>query len=234
VIRWLVLAAAAIAAAGQQISVPPSVPYLRVHGEVTRSERPDRVQLDVGVLSQGATSETAAELNAKQSKVVIDTLRQSLPAGNIQTVNFSVNPNYQYPKDGSPPAILGYTANNTVRLQLDDLGLLRKLIDAATRAGASDVNRLNFVLRDESKARAEALGEAADQARAGAVALAERLHIKLGRLLRVEEEQPVIISPGRQVALAAPGKAGAAGSAPVEPGSIDVHASVILTFEVIQ
>src|SRR5581483_11224924 len=131
------------------------------------------------------------------SKTVIDTMRRALPAANVQTVNFSVNPNYQYPKDGSPPKILGYTANNTVRVQVDDLTLLRKLIDAATSAGASNVNRVNFVLRDESKARAEALGKAADQARASAIALTDRMHVKLGRLLRLEEEQPVIVSPGR-------------------------------------
>jgi uncharacterized protein len=214
--------------------MPPSVPYVRVHGDATISQVPDRVQLDVGVISQGPTSEAAAELNARQSKAVIDSLHQALPAGNIQTINFSVNPNYQYPKDGSPPSIQGYTANNTVRLQLDDLSLLRNLIAAATKAGASNVNRVNFALRDESKARAEALGKAADQARAGAVALAERLHVKLGRLLRVEEEQPVIVSPGRQVELAASAEAGAIGSTPIEPGSIDVHASVSVTFEVSQ
>ncbi|MEI9975954.1 MAG: SIMPL domain-containing protein [Ignavibacteriota bacterium] len=228
------MAALASVAAAQQITVPPAVPYVKVHGDATISQPPDRVQLDVGVISQGTTSQAAADLNAKHSKTVIDTLRQALPAGNIQTVNFSVNPNYQYPKDGSPPNILGYTANNTVRLQIDDLSLLRKLIDAATKAGASNVNRLNFALRDESKARGEALGRAAEQARAGAIALAERLHVKLGRLLRVEEEQPVIVSPGRQVEFAATPEAGATGSTPIEPGSIDVHASVSLTFEVSQ
>jgi uncharacterized protein YggE len=190
--------------------------------------------LDVGVISQGATSEAAAELNAKQSRLVIDTLGKALPAANIQTVNFSVNPNYQYPKDGSPPTILGYTANNTVRLAVDDLSLVPKLVDAATKAGASNVNRVNFMLRDESKARAEALGKAADQARAGAIALADRLHVKLGPLLRIEEEQPVIVAPGRQVELSSAAKAGPAAATPIEPGSIEVHASVSLTFQVSQ
>jgi uncharacterized protein YggE len=227
VIRWSILGVAAIAATAQQVTIPPSVPYVRVHGEATISRLPDRVQLDVGVISQGATSQAAADLNGKQSKTVIDSLRQVLPAGNIHTVNFSVNPNYQYPKDGSPPTILGYTANNTVRVQLDDLNQLHKLIEAATKAGASNVNRVNFALRDESQARAEALAKAAEQARAGAQALADSLHVQLGRLLRIEEEQPVIVSPGRQVELTAAPEAG-----PIEPGSIDVHASVSVTFEV--
>lgn len=233
-IRWFLLYLTVIAAPAQTISVPPSVPYVRVHGDAVISARPDRVQLDVGVISQGPTSEAASAVNATRSKTVIDTLRGLLPSANIQTVNFSVNPNYEYPKDGSPPSIRSYTANNTVRLELDDLSQLPKLVDAATKAGASNVNRLNFMLRDESKARAEALGKAADQARSGAVALADRLHVKLGRLLRVEEEQPVIVSPGRQVELAMAARAGAGAAPPIEPGNIEVHASVSLTFEVAQ
>ena len=221
------LGALALSAAAQQVTIPPSVPYVRVHGDATISNAPDRVQFDVGVLSQGSTSQAAADLNARQSKSVVDALKAVLPAANIQTVNFSVNPNYQYPKDGSPPTIQGYTANNTVRLQLDDLKLLHRLIDAATKAGASNVNRLNFALRDESHARAQALSKAAAQASAGAAALAASLHVKLGRLLRIEEEQPVIVSPGRQVEFTASTQPGA-----IEPGSIDVHASVSVTYEV--
>jgi hypothetical protein len=57
----------------------------------------------------------------------------------------------------------------------------RKVIDVATQAGANSVNRLTFALRDE---RAEAL--------------AVSVKGKLGRLLRVEEGQPVIISPARE------------------------------------
>ena len=190
--------------------------------------------MDVGVISQGATSPAAAELNARQSNAVVEQLRKLVPAANIKTINFSVNPNYQYPKDGSPPTISGYTANNTVRLELDDLKAMRTVVDAATRSGANNVNRVTFALRDESAARAEALGKAADQARAGANALAQRMKVKLGRILSVEEEQPVVVAPGRQVELSAASKRGNGESPVIEPGTIEIHASVQLTIEVAQ
>jgi len=190
--------------------------------------------MDIGVISQGATSNAAAALNSKQSGAVMEQLRKLVPAANIRTINFSVNPNYQYPKDGSPPTILGYTANNTVRLELDDLKAFRSVTDAATRSGANNVNRVTFALRDDSAARAEALGKAADQARAGAQALAQRMKVKLGRLLSVEEEQPVIVAPGRQIELAANARNGAAETPSIEPGTIEIHASVRLTIEVTQ
>jgi uncharacterized protein YggE len=86
-------------------------------------------------------------------------------------------------------------------------------------------------LRDENTVRARALARAADQARAGADALAASLKVKLGRLLRVEEGQPVVVSPAREFTL---GKASSADLAPIAPGNIDVHANVDLTFELVQ
>ena len=109
----------------QQVQIPPAVPYLRVHGEATVSAQPDRMQMDVGVITQGSTSQAAADANAKQSNTVVEQLRKLVAAANIKTINFSINPNYRYSTDGAPPAILGYTANNTVRLELDDLKALR-------------------------------------------------------------------------------------------------------------
>jgi len=198
-LRWTVVLVLGIPILAQQVQIPPAVPYLRVHGEATVSAQPDRMQMDVGVITQGSTSQAAADANAKQSNTVVEQLRKLVPAGNIKTINFSINPNYRYSTNGGPPAILGYTANNTVRLELDDLKALRAVIDAATRSGANNVNRVTFALRDESQARAEALGKAADQARAGAQALAQRMKVKLGRVLSIEEEQPVVVAPGRQV-----------------------------------
>jgi uncharacterized protein len=231
--RWPLLLALGIPAIAQTIPFSPNVPFIRVHGEATISAPPDRMQMDVGVVTQGTTAQAAAETNSSQSNAVAEQLRKVVPAANIKTINFSVNPNYQYPKDGSPPTIQSYTANNTVRLELDDLKILRSVIEAATRSGANNVNRVTFALRDESVARADALGKAADQAKSGAQALAQRMKVKLGRILSVEEEQPVIVAPGRQVELAA-SKSAATEPPVVEPGSIEIHASVRLTIEVVQ
>ena len=189
--------------------------------------------MDIGVISQGATSQAATDVNAKQSNAVVEQLRSLVPAADIKTINFSVNPNYQFPKGGGPPVVLGYTANNTVRIEIDDISMIRKVIDAATKSGASNVNRLNFMLRDAAAVRAEALGKAAAQARASAEALAASLKLKVGRVLRLEEEQPVVVSPGRQIELST-AKSQPLEMSAIEPGNIDIHANVSVTFELIQ
>jgi uncharacterized protein YggE len=208
-----------------QRSAPASV---RVHGQSTLSVEPDQVQFDIGVVTQATTPKAAADQNAIQSNALVQELNTTFPSATVKGINFSVNPNYQYPRDGAP-AIAGYTASNTVRLLLNDLSRLQTVIDIAIKSGASSINRLTFTLRNEDSVRAQALAGAASQARAGAEALAASLKLKLGRLLTVEEGQPVIVSPPREVSFE---KLQSTNLAPISAGTIDVHADVDLTYEV--
>ena len=73
---------------------------------------------------------------------------------------------------------------------------------------------------------------ALSRGKSGAEALALKLNVKLGQFLRVEEEQPAIVSPGPQVEMSTTEKSGAGESVPVELGTIEIHASVTLTFAV--
>lgn len=205
-------------------------PALRVHGAATVSAQPDQAQFDIGVVTQAPNVSAAVSQNAAQTNAVMNELKSLVSGSDIKTINFSVNPNYQYPKDGKPAIITGYTANNTVRLTLNDLSKIPTVIDAATKSGANSLNRLTYLLKDERSVRAKALAEAATQAQAGAEALAASLKVKLGRLLRAEEGQPVVVSPAREMILA---KAQSTDMTPVSPGTIDVHADVNLTYEIV-
>lgn len=204
-------------------------PTIRVHGEATVSAEPDQAQFDLGVVTQAASAKAATDQNATQTSALIQQLRTVVPSSDIKTLNFSVNPNYRYPKEGAPAAITSYTANNTVRLLLTDISGLDRVIDVAIRSGASSINRLTFLLRDEKAVRARALANAASQAQAGAEALAASLKLRLGPLMRVEEGQPVIVSPARQISF---GRAESTDITPISPGTIDVHANVNLTYRI--
>ena len=217
-----------IAAGAARIAMPAST--LLVHGEATVAVAPDVAQIDIGVTTQASSSDVATELNEKRTAALVQQLKTVLRSTNIKTINFSVNPNYRYPKEGGPPAITGYSATNTVRLELTDLSLLRKLIELATRSGATSINRLQFALRDEKAARGQALTQAADQARSSAQALAKSLQLNLGKVLHVEEVQPVIISPAREIEISSL-KDESNSSVSLSPGNIQIHASINVTYE---
>ena len=207
----------------------PGPPTIRVHGEATVSAEPDQAQFDIGVETQATTAKDATDKNTAQTNAVLQELHAILPSGDVKTINFSVNPNYIYPQGGGAAKITGYTAENTVRLQLSDIAMLHKVIDVATRSGGNSINRLTFSLKNEEAVRARALGDAAAQAQSGAIALAAALKLTLGPLLRVEEGQPVVVSPARQISF---GRAQSTDVGPISPGRIDIHADVNLTYQI--
>jgi hypothetical protein len=227
---FIFLVSLPVIAAAQEIVPQTGPPSIRVHGEATVSAEPDQVQFDIGVETQAATAKDASDKNTAQTNEVVQQLKSILPSGDVKTVNFSVNPNYVYPPAGGAAKITGYTATNTVRLQLSDISMLQRVIDVAMRSGANSINRLTFSLKNEAAVRARALGDAASQAQSGAIALTASLKLKLGRLLRVEEGQPVVVSPARQISF---GRAQSTDVTPISPGRIDVHADVNLTYEII-
>ncbi len=112
-----------------------------------------------------------------------------------------------------------------------DLTQLRKVIESATQAGASSINRLSFDLKDEQAARGRALAQAAAQARSGAEALASSLNLRIGKLIRIEEVQPVVISPAREVEVSTL-KEAMSDQSTIAPGTIQVHTSVNLVYAV--
>ena len=213
----------------QETAREPEMPSLRVHGQSTIEVAPDQVEIDIGVTTQAQTAQAATDQNNGKSSAVMHRLRGIVSSVDLKTINFAVNPNFVYPKGGTP-AIQGYRADVTVRVLLNDVSRVRELINAALGAGATSVNRLNFTLRSEKEARARALADAAEQARTSAEVLANAMHVRLGRILRIEEGQPVMVSPAPQIDLV---KAQSTDMSPISPGSIQLHADVNLTYELL-
>ncbi len=202
---------------------------MRVHGESQISVQPDQAEIDIGVLTQGATTDAVTKENGRKVEAVMQALHAALPSAQIKTINVSINPSFRYPKEGTP-TIAGYTASNTIRVVLENFAVLGMAIDTALKGGASSINRLNFTLssRSEREARARALEEAAIQAAGSAEALAHSLKLKLGRIMRVEEGQPIVVSPAPQIDL---GPAQSSDLTSLSPGYIQVHANVNVTYE---
>lgn len=221
-ILFFALASAAQDAAAK---LPPSI---QTSGEAVITAKPDRAQIDIGVTTQADTSQTAASRNATQLETALSQLRRVLgPGADIKTISYSLSPNYRYPTGGGEPTITGYTATNIVRVTLDDLTQVGKVIDAATTSGANRVQSLQFTLKNKESVESQALSEAAVSARKKAATLAAALGLRIVRILSISESSPVVV-PLREVAYA---RAGAT-STPIETGTIEVRASVSLTVEI--
>src|SRR5690242_9017944 len=112
---------------------------VRASGEAMVTAAPDQARISIGVQNQATTAQQASSQNAAQTARVLQVIKQALgSAGEVKTENYSVSPQYQYPKDGSPAKIVEYRATNTVQVTINDLSLAGKVIDAATQSGANN------------------------------------------------------------------------------------------------
>ena len=207
----------------------PAIRTIEVDGSGETRTSPDTADLDLAIDTQAKTAEEAANRNAALAAKVIDALKSKLgDKGKSTTAGYSLNPEYDQ-RASEKPRIVGYNAQNTVTVHTGALDLVGGLIDTAIAAGANRVNALNFSVKDDTTARAEAIAIATRDARAQAEALASALGVKLGMILKattVSQARPIPVRMGRAMAMSA------SVATPVEPGEVTVSATVSLTFEI--
>ena len=208
---------------------PPSV---TAQGEAVISAEPDQAQIDVGVLTQARTAPEAAKENAEKLGRVLAQIKKLLGEGDeLKTTGYALNPNYRYPQGGKPE-ITGYTAANVLQIRTGNLAGVGKLIDAGMQAGANQINRLVFTLKDEHSAQVRALRMATQKAQSKAEEMAGSLGLKVVRVLSLtENERGVRPTIAQRSGVQAEALSSAAPT-PVEAGTIEVRSSVTLTAEI--
>jgi uncharacterized protein YggE len=231
-LRRLLCASLLLASAMSAQDTPKLGHTVRASGEATVTAKPDRAQITIAVLTQASTAQAASAKNATQTTQVLDAVKRAIGvSGQITTTGYSISPDYQYSRDGSPAKVIGYNATNTVLVTVDDLSLVGKIIDSATSAGANNINNIAFTLRNDEPVRAQALAEAAAKARASAEAIAKALNLQVVGIMNAEAtEAPTVRPIFAQARATAQVNAGA--PTPIETGTLDIHAGVIVTLQV--
>ena len=93
----------------------PGTRTIQANGTATQTANPDQAQLEVGVVTNGATAQESAQLNATQTTAVLNAVKAVLGAnGTVQTVSYSLYPRYSNDQR-QPSVIIGYTTNNENR-----------------------------------------------------------------------------------------------------------------------
>lgn len=189
--------------------------------------QPDQVQLTVGVVTFASTAQAAASQNAAQANAMIAALKSVLGTnGTVQTISYSLTPQYSGGTANSQPSITGYTASNTVQVTTGNLNLAGPLIDAANAAGANNISGPSYSLQNSGPYTQQALAAAAKQALTYAAAIAAGLGATTGAVISAQEASSVT-----PVALS--GVAASSGT-PIQNGTVSVSASVTVTVALLQ
>ena len=173
---------------------------------------------DIAVLSLGveALRDSVGEARAAAASALAAIVAELREAGvaedDIRTAHFSINPRYEYLRDGEPE-LRGFQVTNTLNVTLRDLNAAGDIVDRAVAAGGdlTRIHGISFQVEDtaalEREARISALQDAVEKADL----YAEQLGVSRGALISVSESSsdpyPFAVAESRMAfdsAMAAP------------------------------
>ena len=228
------LAAAPAAAQKESMSSPPT-PVLTVSADGESRVAPDEATVRLGVSAQAPTAREVQDQVNRTAGAILDAVRKlGIPADRIQTSELNLGPVYGQGRTEAEmrePKIVGYQASNVVSVQVEQLDKVGPVIDAGLGAGANRLEGVGFGLRDDRKARAEALTQAVEEARGKAETLARALKVRLVRILEVAEGG-VTVMPQPFVRGRMALETSAMADTPVSAGQVGVTASVTVRWEI--
>src|SRR5690606_26034742 len=132
-------------------------------------------------------------------------------------------PMHDYSREGQPPRITGYQAQNIVTAQVRDIPRLGALLDAMVEAGATDVRGISFTREDAAAAEDEARAAAVVEAHRRAEVIARAAGMVLGRL---QSRSDAARSGGPRPLETLMARAADAQSTPIEAGQLAITATV--------
>lgn len=227
-------AALALPAAAQRAEGDKLPPLLTVTGTSEARATPDEATVRLGVTRQASSAQAAQEeVNTTAQAILTAVTRLGIKAEQIRTSQLTLFPVYAQQKPGSneEPRIVAYRASNVVSIRLEKLTLAGPVIDAGLKAGANQLEGIQFQLRNDRPAREEALREAVAEARSKAKVIADALGVKLVAVYDVQESgvgvQPLPIFRGEAAMFARD-----AAATPVSPGQITVTATVTVRYRI--
>lgn len=198
-------------------------------GEVTIV--PDTVLLSIGVTKSASTVEIAkSQVNAVANKISQDLKGLGIDIKDIQTTNFSVNPQYDYSRGDQK--ITGYTVDTSMNVKLQPIDKANSAVDIVTKDGANQVGGVQFTV-DDAKQKSledEARKKAIEDAKQKAQSLANAAGIHLGRIVDIQESGGNNPRPYTPMLMDAAAKS-VSDSTQLNPGENKITSMITLSYE---
>jgi len=168
-----------------------------VQGDGEAFAIPDTAQFSFSVVEKAGTVKAAQEAATKKMDAITKYLKdQKVEDKNIKTVDYSVNPQYDYISEsciaGMPckpgrQVLSGYEVRQTIQVKVKDTPKAGELLTGIGEKGASELSGLTFTVEDEDALKAQARGQAIDKAKARAKELADKLGVSFVRIVSFNE-----------------------------------------------
>ncbi len=168
------------------------------HGEVHQA--PDLAIVTTGVVTSAVDAKSALAANTKSMTALFAVLKSvDIADKDVQTSNFSVQPQYDYSKNnGQPPKVVGYQVSNNVTVTVRKVDALGDVLDKLVSSGSNQVSGISFSIADPQAALDAARKAAMADALRKANVLSSAAGVKLGAVASISEggesmPQPVVM-----------------------------------------
>lgn len=235
--KTILFAAAAVLAStpalAANVDIAVQGPVVEITASETVQSEPDQANVGAGVTTRAMTAVQSLRDNANRMDAVISRLKAlGIAREDIQTSGVSLNAQYQYNNNNTPPAFQGYDVTNQVSVTLRDIAKVGPTLDALVVAGANNLNGPYFSRRNDKPQRAQARESAFKAADQQARDYARMAGFAGVRLLAVEET----VQQGNAIAfdVARPVSAiivTAQKTTPIEPGRIGTAVQLTAKYE---
>ena len=207
---------------------------ISVSGSSQLKAVPDEATVMLRVETNGTTPREAQDKNSAAMTAAMAALRRvGVAEDQMQTTNYNLIPNTYWDYKNQQQITSGYKAMHTLQLKTKDLQRVGEFIQVAVDAGATGVDSVSFSLSKASErdAKDAALRNAVQDARQKAMALADGLDVRLGKVssVNINNYQIMPYYRGAETMMA---KADMGPTPPIAPQDVDVNADVQVVFEI--
>lgn len=193
---------------------------------------PDKAVVTVGVVTDAKTAGQALAQNTQSMQAVMDLLgAQGVALKDIQTANFSVNPQSIYPNNdrNQPPRIVSYSVSNEVHATIRDLDKMGAILDKVVSAGSNRINGIRFTISNPEPVLDEARRLAVRDAIRKAGLFAKEAGVALGAITSITEVSASTPQPLHRRALS---MAVAEAAVPIAAGQQSLQIQVTITWKI--
>ena len=206
---------------------------IQTYGEAEITAQPDLVRISISVETHSKSANEAAEENARLANSVLKALYGfGLLEEDIKTSSYRLNSYRKWEKQDSKneQEQIYYQAINEIIIQTTQLDRVGSIIDLAAKAGANNINYINFELKDPQMLMLQALTLATEQARQKAEAIARGAGVTIKQLYSLREEKTFYAPYRMQDNMLSREMALAAAPTPISPDEVIIKATVVAEF----
>ncbi len=232
----LVIVVLLLSGCGSDQSTPGTAEAPRViqtYGEAEIKAEPDLARISLAIQTRGTDAGAVAEDNARLANAVWDALLgYGLNEDDLKTGAYSIYSYQEWIDDRltGEKSQMSYQAVNEIIIKTTELESVGEIIDLAVRAGANNVNHVNFELADPQELLMEALAMAAKQASLKAEAIAGSTGDSITGLYSIREERTDYIPFTASDSMMKEEAEMAAAPTPINPDQVTVRATVVAEY----